>query len=470
ISLVENGFRLPSAFDNRPLKFPEFEEKINQAVFVSATPGNYEIRKSQIKKPTLLIISGPWGSGKTTISKMIERKFGFIRVNNDEIYKKYFPDVCNEMWHHPKEIEEAEEKMVEIIKENLEKKKNIVVDYSGGWRLLKYKDEFKANIIIKNLFPAKEIIFDRYKNRGERNDGALEEIEIAIEKQKKFKLRFGDENFIDTSNESPEETLEKHFSFLKNDESGIVQQVIRPTGLLDPELEIKPTRGQVKDVTEEIKKIVERKERVLITTLTKKMAEDLSEFLKENKIKAEYLHSSVDTLDRIRILEKLRRGEFDVLVGVNLLREGLDLPEVSLVAILDADKEGFLRSETSLIQTIGRAARNVRGKVILYADTVTGSMKRAIDETERRRKLQTEYNKKHNITPKTIKKNIKSIVDHEINPRLTKEFTGIESLEDISGYIRQREKEMKDAARSLNFEQAAVIRDEISELRKLQIK
>jgi len=250
----------------------------------------------------------------------------------------------------------------------------------------------------------------------------------------------------------------------------VVEQIIRPTGLIDPELIIKPAKGQVKDVLEEIKKVVDRNERVLITTLTKKMAEDLSEFLKENKIKAEYLHSAVETLDRIRILENLRRGEFDVLVGVNLLREGLDLPEVSLVAILDADKEGFLRSETSLIQTIGRAARNVSGRVILYADSVTGSMKRAIGETNRRRAVQTAYNKKHHITPQTIKKNIESIVDHEIKPELTRDFAELESLEDIQGYIKQKEKEMKAASRALQFERAALIRDEIMELRKLQLK
>ncbi len=298
-SLIDNGFRLPSAYDNRPLKFPEFENKISQAIFVSATPAKWEMEKS----------------------------------NKD-----------------------------------------------------------------------------------------------------------------------------------------VAEQVIRPTGLIDPELEIKPTRGQVKDVTEEIKKIIKRKERVLITTLTKKQAEDLSEFLKENEIKSEYLHSDVDTLDRVRILEGLRRGDFDVLVGVNLLREGLDLPEVSLVAILDADKEGFLRSETSLIQTIGRAARNVKGKVILYADSVTGSMQRAISETERRRALQGAYNKKHHITPRTIVKKIQSIVDHEIKPQVTRDFGELESLEDIGGYVKLREKEMKDAARNLEFEKAAVIRDEISQLRKLQMK
>jgi excinuclease ABC subunit B len=332
-SLVDNGFRLPSAFDNRPLKFAEFEEKLNQVIFTSATPAEYE------------------------------------KVHSEQV----------------------------------------------------------------------------------------------------------------------------------------VEQIIRPTGLIDPEIIIKPAKGQVKDILEEIEKVVAKKEparnatlltksgkisklsklsekstnqtqhsvaggRVLITTLTKKMAEDLSEFLEENKIKTEYLHSGVDTLDRIRILENLRRGEFDVLVGVNLLREGLDLPEVSLVAILDADKEGFLRSETSLIQTIGRAARNVSGRVILYADKITGSMQRAIGETNRRRAAQTAYNKKHHITPKTIKKNIESIVDHEIKPEFTRDFTELESLEDIQGYIKHKEKEMKTASKSLQFERAAIIRDEITQLRKLQLK
>jgi excinuclease ABC subunit B len=259
-------------------------------------------------------------------------------------------------------------------------------------------------------------------------------------------------------------------NYERTNSTQIVEQIIRPTGLIDPELITRPAKGQVKDVLGEIEKVITKKERVLITTLTKKMAENLSDFLKEHKIKAEYLHSNVETLDRIRILEKLRRGDIDVLVGVNLLREGLDLPEVSLVAILDADQEGFLRSETSLIQTIGRAARNVSGRVILYADKITGSMKKAIRETNRRRQLQISYNKKHQITPSTIKKKIQSIVDHEIKPQVTRDFTQLESLEDISGYIKQREKEMKDAARNLEFEKAAIIRDEINELRKLQLK
>lgn len=297
-TLIENGFRLPSAMDNRPLKFPEFEEKISQLIFTSATPGDYE------------------------------------RLNS----------------------------------------------------------------------------------------------------------------------------------------SRVAEQVIRPTGLVDPEITVRPAKGQVKDVILELQKIHEKGERALLTTLTKKMAEDLSEFLKESEIKSEYLHSEVDTLDRVRILEDLRWGKFEALVGVNLLREGLDLPEVTLVAIFDADKEGFLRSETSLIQTIGRAARNVSGRVILYADKITGSMKRAIDEANRRRALQMEYNKKHHITPRTIEKNIKSIVDHEINPNpVIKEAIELESMEDLHGYLKQREKEMKEAAKNLQFEKAAVIRDEIVQLRRMQV-
>jgi excinuclease ABC subunit B len=313
-ALIDNGFRLPSAYDNRPMKFSEFEKKINQVIFTSATPGKYELAQSAKLK--------------------------------------------------------------------------------------------------------------------------------AQSHSEKRKI---------------------------NENCGVIEQIIRPTGLVDPELVIKPAKGQVKDVIDEIKGVVAKKERVLVTTLTKKMAEDLSDFLKESEIKAEYLHSGVDTMDRVRILESLRRGKFDVLVGVNLLREGLDLPEVSLVTILDADKEGFLRSETSLVQTIGRAARNISGRVILYADRITGSMKRAIDETNRRRATQTAFNKKHHITPKTIKKKIESIVDHELKPEIPQEFVKLESLEDIAGYVKLKETEMKTAARNMEFERAAVIRDEIVQLRKLQM-
>ena len=252
--------------------------------------------------------------------------------------------------------------------------------------------------------------------------------------------------------------------------SQIAEQIIRPTGLIDPEIEVRPIEDQVDDLAKEVCLRAKKKQRILVTTLTKKMAEDLDEYLKGIGIRSRYLHSEVDTLDRIQILEDLRRGKFDCLVGVNLLREGLDLPEVTLVGILDADKEGFLRSETSLIQTVGRAARNVSGKVIMYADDITGSMKRAIDETNRRRKIQIAYNKTHNITPATIKKKIKSIIHHEVEPKVSDEYLKIESFENIPKIIKIKEKEMKEFSRDLKFEQAAMLRDEILELKKLEKK
>ncbi len=247
----------------------------------------------------------------------------------------------------------------------------------------------------------------------------------------------------------------------------IVEQIIRPTGLLDPLLEVRPITNQIEDLFLELEKVIQKKERALVTTLTKKQAEDLSDYLEQKHIQVNYLHSDVDTLDRIRTLDSLRRGDIDVLIGVNLLREGLDLPEVSFVAILDADKEGFLRSETSLIQTIGRAARNISGKVILYADHITHSMQRAIDETNRRREKQIQYNIEHHITPKTIQKAIKSIIDHELNPVPTKEFVELEHLEDLPKVIRQKEQEMKEYSKNLQFERAAIVRDEIRELKKI---
>jgi excinuclease ABC subunit B len=252
--------------------------------------------------------------------------------------------------------------------------------------------------------------------------------------------------------------------------SVVVEQIIRPTGLLDPVVEVRPVKGQVDDLLGEIRKRAAKDQRVLVTTLTKKMAEDLTDYLKEAGVKANYLHSEISTLERMKIIRDLRLGEFDVLVGINLLREGLDLPEVSLVAILDADKEGFLRSETSLIQTIGRAARNAEGRVIMYADAITDSMRRAISETNRRRQIQMEYNKKHGITPKTIRKAIHNVIE------VTKaaESTGVYKTDkDVSKmepaqlkeYIRRLEQEMHKAAQELEFEEAARIRDAIIELK-----
>jgi excinuclease ABC subunit B len=283
--------------------------------------------------------------------------------------------------------------------------------------------------------------------------------------------------------------------------SQIVEQIIRPTGLVDPEIVVRPisveagytlgnsnagntplnrrldqpafkpaSKGQIEDLIDRIKDRITHKERVLVTTLTKKMAEDLTDYLEEKGFKVRYLHSEVETLDRIKILTDFRRGVFDVLVGVNLLREGLDLPEVTLVAILDADKEGFLRSETSLIQTMGRAARNVFGQVVLYADKITNSMKRAIAETERRRKLQLAYNKEHGITPQTIRKKIKDILEFKNEKFKVKSLLELDMIgergKDVEVIIAEKEKQMKEAAKNLQFELAAILRDEIRELKR----
>ncbi|MBO6235119.1 MAG: UvrB/UvrC motif-containing protein, partial [Schwartzia sp.] len=296
-SLVENGFRLPSAFDNRPLTFEEFEQRINQIVYISATPAPYEMKKAQ----------------------------------------------------------------------------------------------------------------------------------------------------------------------------QVAQQIIRPTGLLDPVVEVRPLEGQIDDLMGEIKKRTDVKERVLVTTLTKKMAENLTDYLKDAGVRVRYLHSDIATIERAKLIRDLRAGVFDVLVGINLLREGLDMPEVSLIAILDADKEGFLRSDTSLIQIIGRAARNVHGKVIMYADVITDSMQRAINETLRRRTVQEQYNKKHRITPKTIVKPVKELIETTLVAEEPAEYgTGKKkhkmTKKEKDALIRTLTKEMQDASRALEFERAAELRDMIFEL------
>jgi excinuclease ABC subunit B len=271
---------------------------------------------------------------------------------------------------------------------------------------------------------------------------------------------------------------------LRRSEGIVVEQVIRPTGLLDPEVVVKPSTNQIDDLLNEIDERVSKKERTLVTTLTKRMAEELTKYLEQVGIKCRYIHSEVNSLDRVEILRELRLGVFDVLVGVNLLREGLDLPEVSLVAILDADKEGFLRNQRSLVQTIGRAARNVQGRVVMYADKITESMKAAIDETNRRRRIQSEYNVKHNITPKTVIKTKEEIFEQTKvadSKKGTRKFY-IESeqssvaadpvvqfmdKEQLMKLIKQTQKMMEKAAKELDFIQAAQYRDELTELNKM---
>jgi len=327
---VDYGFRLPSALDNRPLKFTEFEGKINQVVFVSATPGPYEIKKSLLENE--IVTGGGAAKGKA---------------------KKLPPP---------------------------DKLKNIT----------------------------------------------------------------------------------------------IVEQINRPTGLLDPTIEIQPIQHQVDHLLEQIRERVSRHERVIVTTLSKKMAEELTEYVKEAGIKAQYLHSEVETFDRLEILRDLRLGVYDVIIGINLLREGLDLPEVSLVAILDADKEGFLRSETSFMQIMGRAARHLNGHVIMYADRITKSMKAAMDETTRRRKVQEEYNTKHGITPLTIQKKIaesrlaggkvaEALPDGEVREVNVSKM----DAQEIKYYLDELDEQMDLAAKNLEFELAGALRDRIAEVKKL---
>lgn len=252
----------------------------------------------------------------------------------------------------------------------------------------------------------------------------------------------------------------------EHSKENVVEQIIRPTGLLDPKIEVKPIENQIDDLIEQIRERIEKKERVLVTTLTKKMAEDLTDYLKNVDIKVNYMHSDIKALERMEIIRNLRLGEFDVLVGINLLREGLDIPEVSLVAILDADKEGFLRSERSLIQTIGRAARNTNGKVIMYADELTDSMEKAISETNRRREIQMQYNKEHNIVPKTISKSVRDTIKATVLEDVSSEYN-IKQDENIEEIITKLTDEMLKYASKMEFEKAAELRDKIKELQEL---
>ena len=249
------------------------------------------------------------------------------------------------------------------------------------------------------------------------------------------------------------------------------EQIIRPTGLLDPEISVRPVEGQIDDLISEVNKEVEKGNKILVTTLTKRMAEDLTDYMREVGIRVKYLHSDIDTLERAEIIRDMRLNVFDVLVGINLLREGLDIPEISLVAILDADKEGFLRSETSLIQTVGRAARNAQGHVIMYADVVTDSMKRAIGETERRRKIQQKYNEEHGITPTTIKKAVRDLIAiskaaEQDSKDQEKDIESMDSQE-LNKLMKELQKKMHKAAAELNFEEAAVLRDRMMEVKKM---
>jgi excinuclease ABC subunit B len=383
--LVEFGFRLPSALDNRPLMFHEYEERLGQTLFVSATPGPYEYSVSRVAEP--------------------DRAPSLFWV----------PDWERRLAPPPRR---ADPEVGEVLE-------SMSLD------------------------------------------------EIAAEEMSEAAPSRANGHAVDGKNSAPIGGA----SSPEAPSVGMVpisgaEQLIRPTGLLDPEIEVKPTRGQIDDLMEQIAQRVSRSERVLVTTLTKRMAEDLADFLREANVKVHYLHSEVDTLERVQILRDLRLGVYDVVVGINLLREGLDLPEVSLVAILDADKEGYLRSNSSLIQTIGRAARHVDGHVIMYADQMTESMRRAIDETYRRRAKQQAYNEAHGVTPTGIRKAIRDITERvRAVAKAHEDEAHVQSAADLPKdelyrLIKDLEMQMKEAARALEFERAALLRDQVIELRR----
>jgi excinuclease UvrABC helicase subunit UvrB/very-short-patch-repair endonuclease len=455
-NLIKFGFRLPSALDNRPLQYNEFEERVGDMLFVSATPGKFELAESnkvveQIIRPTGLI--DPVLEVKPVLPKKAS-PLTPLQGRGEEVQTHRTADLkhydglklkVKEMRQNPTKAEELLWKHLRGDKFDIRFRRQIIID--------NFIVDF-VNLEKKLIIEVDGGIHDKQKERDEARTQILENLGYKV-------LRFNNSEVLDDL-QNVLEKIKLELVPLSNGEG--------PGVRLSKEEVNYP--GQIADFIMETEKAVKKGGRVIATTLTKKMAEDLSQFLRDRKIKAEYLHSDIKTIDRIQILTKFRRGEFDCLVGVNLLREGLDLPEVSLIGILDADKEGFLRSETSLIQTIGRAARNVDGKVILYADVMTGSLERAISETNRRRKLQQEHNQKHGITPKTIIKSINDITAgiETIKKKTAHEEAMLEmklSGKKVSTLLKQKEKEMLVAAKELDFETAAILRDEIKELEKM---
>jgi excinuclease UvrABC helicase subunit UvrB len=435
-TLVDFGFRLPSAKDNRPLNFEEFNKKINQAIYVSATPNEYEIKNSVYKinyKENVVIIHGSSGRSKVNdLNYVVPNRRHWHGWLEDSLRDKKI-DVFNPCM--PNDWKPDYKEWEKIIKNKINQDTILVATSAGASFVLKWLSK-NENIKIKKLIinapsyllaenedSMKDLVnfkLDK-KINNQIKDGTTVFISNDLEHRVKSAELISDKlgvklirlkdrgHFCISDNKSnkkfPELLLEikKHLTKDNKTVFAVVEQVIRPTGLIDPEVDVRPKKNQIPDLIKEIKERVRNKQRVLITTLTKRMAEELTEYLVEYKMKVQYLHSEVKTLDRVDILRDLREGKYDVLVGINLLREGLDLPEVSLVVILDADIGGFLRHKTALIQTMGRAARHVDGKVIMYADKITLAMSFAISETKRRRKIQIAYNKKHKIIPKTIK-------------------------------------------------------------------
>ncbi|MFO0118740.1 MAG: helicase-related protein, partial [Cyanobium sp.] len=416
--LIEHGFRLPSAADNRPLKGAEFWQKARQSIFVSATPGNWELEQSDGQ----VVEQVGYCNGVENYARHLA---GRPAGTPPECLIDYFPDD----W-------------LLVVDESHVTCSQLQAMYNG--------DQSRKQVLIEHGFRLPSAA----DNRPLKGDEFWEKARQTI--------------FVSATPGNWE---------MAQSVGKVAEQVIRPTGVLDPIVEVRPTDGQVEDLLGEIRVRADKKERVLITTLTKRMAEDLTDYLAENGVRVRYLHSEIHSIERIEIIQDLRNGAYDVLVGVNLLREGLDLPEVSLVAILDADKEGFLRAERSLIQTIGRAARHIEGKALLYADNLTDSMAKAISETERRRAIQHAYNEKHGITPTPAGKRAGNAIlaflevsrrlnDEQLEEAIDQAEHNAVPLDALPELIQQLEEKMKVAAKNLEFEEAANLRDRIKGLRQ----
>jgi len=433
--LVDYGFRLPSALDNRPLTFPEFEREINQSLFVSATPGPYEFEHSLAETTKLNGQMHYFGLNWTLTSATSSLSMQGQQAAKGMRYLTLTLQVENPLSQVAITGSPYEYMSLHYANHTaLPKHATLPVAFEVGAAGVTGSVSFQ---VPQNIHSFTLLLEPQNGDRGDQSSTAFQV-------------------------------------------PSIVEQVVRPTGLLDPQISVRPTKGQIDDLLSEIHKRVEKGQRVLVTTLTKKMAEDLADYMQELSIKVHYLHSEIDTIERVEILRDLRLGVYDVVVGINLLREGLDLPEVSLVAILDADKEGFLRSEGSLIQTMGRAARHIEGSVIMYADTTTKSMQRAIDETNRRRKLQTSFNEDHNITPRGIKKDVKTLSERlkAMSGANTEALDGKSVAVALAGIpkdealrlIKDLESQMRAAAKQLEFEKAAQLRDQIIEIRRSMIE
>ena len=422
-TLVDFGFRLPSAMDNRPLKFPEFMSKQHQVLYISATPAEFEIRNSFVGNKGYLPhpreAAGNIGEGETVPARLAGIANGAL-----PLLRRDTPVVAETPPPRP---------ALKL------KRVNTPISYSAAG--------------VANLPPS----IPSHDVAAVSSVAAAPNSDVAdVMKNGRVSANGGGSTEIADS-----------FDVFADGKALVVEQIIRPTGLLDPEITIKPLKNQIDDTIEACRQRIEAGERILVTTLTKRTAEDLTDYLRDVGLKVRYLHSDIDTIERVEILRALRAAEFDILVGINLLREGLDLPEVSLVCILDADKEGYLRSQTSLIQTAGRAARHVNGMVILFADTITQSMRKLLEVTEYRRGRQVEYNTLHGITPQSVRRAVQESLHTILKGKQVEESVIRESGGDfsLSEVLRELEQEMSAAAASLEYEKAALLRDQIMELK-----